>query len=430
MRTNHRVSTPNGERGAATIFVTIVLLLAVGLIALYTNRAAVMEQRLTANEIRAKQALAAANAGIDAALSHWHVSNINIPTTIADAVLTTELSNGGGQKSWYQSRYYRSDLGAAIPPCPVRHTTAMLLDPKPTSLLEIRVVSCGWSDDDTSVQRVSQIIAPSDSTGGQVETPLIAKGTADLLTGGATVMNYFNDLTVWSGGSLLGQSMTGKSFVRNVADSNHVTVNPAFVAAVNPDPNYRDTDNSPACNTPPTGYECSTQGGKMGHDTVTGDTNLSSKTKAEFFSYLFGKDMASYKAATTTKVLSGADTSSLVGMKNQVVWIEGDATLPGGASGVIGATKSLGPPAVPAAPVIIIVNGNLNLASFNGEINGLLYVHGNVTGTGSPTIYGAMVVAGNATANGNIKIIYDPLGLKAAEKIGKAARVPGTWADF
>ena len=35
--------------------------LAVGLIALYTSRSAVVEQRLAANEIRAKQALAAAD---------------------------------------------------------------------------------------------------------------------------------------------------------------------------------------------------------------------------------------------------------------------------------------------------------------------------------------------------------------------------------
>ena len=78
--------SPRRQQGAATIFITIVLLLAVGLIALYANRGAIMEQRLAANEIRAKQAFAAANAGLDAALAQWRAVTPNIPTTNADQV--------------------------------------------------------------------------------------------------------------------------------------------------------------------------------------------------------------------------------------------------------------------------------------------------------------------------------------------------------
>ena len=419
MHTRKTSAPPHREQGAATIFITIVLLLAVGLIALYANRGAILEQRLAANEVRAKQAFAAAQAGLDAALAQWHTATINIPTTIADRVVLTTLQNGGGQASYYQARYYNSDPLVAKPACPALRTIDMPLAPQPPALTQIIVVSCGWSDDNTSVQRVSQIIGPSESQGGNVQTPLIARGTANLLVGGATVMNYFNDLTVWSGGSVLGQSMTGKTFVRNIVS------NPI----VGPNDPYRAVGNSPACGNPPPGYECSTQGGTIGHDTVTGDTNLANKTSAEFFQYLFGKDLLAYRDTEATKILSGNNTNSLVGMKNEVVWIEGNASFPSGTP-VIGAPKVAGPPPVEAAPVIIIVNGDLDLSSFNGEINGMLYVHGNVTGNGSPTIYGAMIVGGNANASGNLKIVYDPIGLTQTPLIGKAAKVPGTWRDW
>ena len=56
---------------------------------------------------------------------------------------------------------------------------------------------------------------------GTVSTPLVTRGVTNFLTGGASVFNYFNDLTVWSGGSMLGQSNTGKTFIRDVVGHPH-----------------------------------------------------------------------------------------------------------------------------------------------------------------------------------------------------------------
>ena len=275
-------SAPRRQQGAATIFITIVLLLAVGLIALYANRGAILEQRLVANEIRAKQAFAAAQAGLDTALAQWHTTTPGIPTTNADRIVLTPLQNAGRQASYYQARYYDADAAVAKPACPAVRTTLMPDIPRPPSLTQIIVVSCGWSDDNTSVQRVSQVIGPSESTGGSVQTPLIARGTANLLVGGASVFNYFNDLNVWSGGPALSQSGAGKTYVRNM------TNNP--IANVTDD--FR---NSGTGNNPSSYYESSTAGTKIGHDTVTGDTNLSSRTPDQFFEYLFGKTLAAYQ---------------------------------------------------------------------------------------------------------------------------------------
>ena len=61
---------------------------------------------------------------------------------------------------------------------------------------------------------------------------------------------------------------------------------------------------------------------------------------------------------------------------------------------------------------------------------GMVFVTGNMTGNGSPTIFGSVVRAGGANASGNPKVIYDPLVLGAAAGMGKAAKLPGTWRDW
>ena len=297
----------------------------------------------------------------------------------------------------------------------------MPLAPQPPSLTQIVVVSCGWSDDETSVQRVSQIIGPSDSGTGNVAAPLVARGNTNLAVGGATILNYYNDLTVWTGLDLLGGSATAKTMVRNIV------TDPLPTGDGRIPPN-----SSPACNNPPAHYECSTQKSTLGHDVVSGDTNLSGQTAAGFFQYLFGKDPVAYRDSTASWIVDPAGTlanrnttsiDSIRNMTDRTIWIEGNVngTMPSGAQTVIGARNK---------PVLLIINGDLDLSSFNGEINGMVFVTGNVTGGGSPTIYGSMVVGGNASLTGNLKIVYDPGTLSSVPKIGKAAKLPGTWRDW
>lgn len=406
------------QRGVATIFITVVLLLAAGLIGLYTSRSSVVEQRLSASEVRAKQALAAANAGIDAALAHmrngglYQNDNLDDGKFVLDTFATVEL-NGGGTSSFFH--VVLSDASLPLPECPTQHGGALAGNyNQGVRLNEVAAVSCGWSDDDASVQRVVQRITGTPSTGGGISTPLVTRGTTNLLTGGASVLNFFNDLTVWSGGSLLGQSNTGKTFIRDIVS------NP--VANVSFD--YRNTGNSPACNNPPAGYVCSTQGSEIGHDTVGSDTSLSSKSVDEFFQYFMGQTADTYRDGTATWVVDGNgtlakqdsdDVASIDGMADRVIWVEGDLTLPD-----LGTAEK---------PVVLVVKGDLELSN-NAVVYGLVFVFGDVSGNGSPKIFGSLISAGSANANGNPLIIYDPLALGAATSLGRAAKVPGTWSDW
>jgi len=399
------------QQGAGTVFVAMVLVLAASLVVLYSHRSAIMEQRLSGNEIRQKQAFAAASAGIDHALAEMRKAG-GIPRIGTDP----KTLQKDDSPLRYEARYCKAD---PLPACP--SAKGGFTCTKPDSATSVAAVSCGWSDDNSSVQRIVQLMGNTPSLAGTVSTPVITKGTTNLLTGGASILNYFNDLTVWAGGTFLGQSATGKTFIRN-----QVT----HPVAQETD-HYRDTGNSPGCNNPPTGYQCSTEGSTLGHDTVLGDSNLASLSADGFFKYFFGQEPTSYLKEKITFVVDpgnslgsmnfGADTyststSSLDGLKGKTIWVEGDASL----SGTIGTQDE---------PVILIIRGDLTLGS-NVVINGFVFVTGNINGSGSPTVYGALVSGGSANSTGNLKVIYDPKALRGSAGLGKATKLPGGWRDW
>lgn len=414
------------QQGVGTVFVSMVLVLAASLVVLYTHRASIMEQRLSGNEIRQKQAFAAAAGGIDHALAEMRKAG-GIPR-VANSVIPKLLEGDRfrvrycGADATFISCSDTKESGSVTckKPDPADRSKPPI-EAYPESATNVAAVSCGWSDDNSSVQRIVQLMGNTPSLAGTVSTPVITKGTTNLLTGGASILNYFNDLTVWSGGTFLGQSNTGKTFIRN-------EVTHPIAQLTDP---YRNTGNSPGCNTPPTGYQCSTQGSTVGHDTVLGDNNLASLSPDDFFQYFFGLSPATYLSERITFVVdpgskltamnNGADTyststSSLDGLKGKAIWVEGDASL----SGTVGTQDE---------PVILIVRGNLTLGS-NVEINGFVFVTGDINSTGTPTVYGAMVSGGNANATGNLKVIYDPKALKGSAGLGKAAKLPGGWRDW
>lgn len=66
---SHPVATSQRQAGAATLAVAVIMLLVVSVLVFHSHTAGWLEQRATANQARAKQAHAAAEAGIDTALA-------------------------------------------------------------------------------------------------------------------------------------------------------------------------------------------------------------------------------------------------------------------------------------------------------------------------------------------------------------------------
>lgn len=400
----------------STLFIVLILLLLSSLVVFYASRTAISEQRVSGNEIRTKQAYAAAEAGANDALAKFAVGGVDLT-----AIQTSTLYVSGQRPSYYQALYCSpaAYTGSTAPSCPKAHTTNISCTaPTTTETRTPLIFACGWSDDDLAVIRILQKASGTPSTAGSITSPVVTKGATNLLVGGASIFNYFNDLTVWAGGDVPIQSNTGKTFIRDVSTDPAATSADTSTA-------YRTTGNSPACNNPPAHYTCSTDGNNLGPDAIINDTALSSLTSDQFFTQFMGSSPTTYRDRTATykvdlnNTLTGEDSTSInsiSGKQDAVIWVEGNASnLPT----TIGSATH---------PVVLVVNGNLDLGS-NATIYGLVFVTGAVSGNGSPTIYGAMI-AGSATTSGNPKIIFDPAVLAATTRLGTGANVPGGWRDW
>src|SRR5574337_639117 len=425
MTTPLRASSVSFQRGAATLFMTLMLLLVAGLVLLYTSRGAIMEQRLSANEIRAKQAFAAASAGLDRALAAIQAGTGAVPTVNA-----TTLSNSGGANtsSYYTVAFCQPNATAT---CPAAHGTAPTCSTgAATSAKDVLVASCGWSDDDSAVHLVSQRVVGTPSLPSSVPNPLISRGAAGLTTGGASVFNYFSDLTVWSGQAMTSLSNNSKTFVRDTANPNHNytqgTRTTNIDGAAGPDYLNPMSGGTANCGSV-TGYTCSSAGTTLGHDTVTGDTRLTEGSGDDYFKMFLGDTPANYRDVTadwkvdlnsSLATENSTDPSSLNGMTDKSIWVAGDLTVP--ANTVIGS---------PSNPVILVVDGNMHLSN-NFTIYGVVYARGDIDGNGSPTIVGSMITQGSVNINGSPNIIYDPFTGTKIGQDGKATKLPAQFQDW
>ncbi|MBL8446986.1 MAG: hypothetical protein JNJ44_06190 [Zoogloeaceae bacterium] len=398
-------SRGTSQRGAATLLVSMVLLIAATLVVLYTSQTTVTEQRMSANEVRMKQALAAAQAGVDAALA-----GLNAGNDLSVAPNTGGL--GASPKGSYQAVYCNGTLGnAALPTCPAAPAALACTAPVATAA-QSWLVACGWSDDNTSIQRIVTYIGKLGPVPNAPSNPLISKGGVNV-GGNATVVNYFNNLTTWTGASLTSSSATGKTMVRNPSttyQTSYETTPSDLASAVQGNSGCGAGNN----------LVCTTTSGLAGPDVVASDTTLSNLNDAQFFANFFGMSPGMYKASAD-KVLTNAQAGvSGAFATPQVYWVD----VPAGDTFTL--NQNIG---TLNGPVVLVVNGDLQLNASN-DFYGLLYVTGNVTGGGSPNIFGSMVVEGSVSSNGAPNIIYYPKVFENLDDLGKWSSMPGTWRDF
>lgn len=157
------VNTARKQRGVATLVTAVVLMLAVFGITFYMSEVVVNEKRITANQIRGKQAFYAAQAGIERAVQM--------------------ILGGGG------------------PVCPIASGTLSSGSFEVCVSLtdEIyQIESTGWSGDSSVRRSLTQSIAKLPPDTAPPNVPVIARGTVNI-GGNARITNNLSDITVWSG---------------------------------------------------------------------------------------------------------------------------------------------------------------------------------------------------------------------------------------
>ncbi len=382
-----RHTPPNTQRGAATLVTSLILLLAITLMTFSSARVSVVEQRIAANDYRAKQALHAAQAALERAVYASNVAAPSLGTTITGVLPgSTSITAPCTVAGICYTYVYSSVL-----------TTALL-----------RITATGWSDDGSATKTVIQYIKKySPRTRPAPNGPVQSGGNYSSNSNAIAITNAVTGTVIQAQGTL----DTNNKNVAYITQANGTTV-PATVA----------------------------NGGLVPNTTTTGVTGVVN-TVAEgeaYFQSIFGATKYEIKSLSMPVACSGPCNSSLINNnvvksgntitsygtpKSPYIWVTGDTTI--NADTVIGS---------PTNPVVLIVDGGLT-------INGGATIHGYVYSTGSTTnpetvlsgtanIVGAVASEGNLNAAGTLTINFSSFtNIPGGNGLDFYVKVPGTWID-
>jgi len=389
------------QKGVATLLVSMVLLIAATLLVLYTSNTVVGEQRMSGNELRSKQAFEAAQGGLALSLERVNANgtfvdgNVNDTWSSANSSYVVSYCNGATFPAAQQCADQAS--GGVTPACAAPGADDVTA----------WVVACGWSDDNSGRKRLISFVAKSDPVPGSITNPLTAHGSVTF-SGNSTVVNYFNNLTVWSGETLANTGNTGKTVIRRPSSEAGQLSSDQVDTQVGGGNQVCNPNQAPD-------LICTTSTGVFGPDVIQSDNSLAGLTEDQFFENFLGKPPSLYKSLDADEVVPGGNAGTIT-EGDKVYWVDGNATI----SQDVGSS---------AQPVVIVVDGDLTLSG-NTTIYGVVFVRGNLSTSGGPKVRGAVLATGDVNSAGTLVVIYDPDAIGGAGGDGTFASVPGSWRDF
>lgn len=370
------------QRGGVTLITALVLLVAITLVTIFASRTAVMEQKMTGNEIRAKQAFEAAQAGMEHMMAYaadGGVDHDNDGTIDMASSVTATLSNLAA----YTAQYCAP--ASALPTCS-----------SVTDFNNVLIYAVGRSGDGTASRTLTQIVRTLPATPNIPTNPLVSRETVNV-GGSGMITNPEGNATIWSGGNIDIENATAKTRIPDPGDPSKVVDSSAK--------------------------------GLIGADVIANDKTLAALSGDEFFGNFFGMKPAQYKALVASVQLDlsqvGTSTGTLNGMTNEIIWVEPSSV---GGTVQLQSNSTIG---TANNPVILIVNGNLE-AQGNVTVNGILYVTESFVGSGSLDVNGAVLVQAGmgAGATGSLDVWYNSAILGRAGRLGPGAMLAGTWKDW
>ncbi|MTI64276.1 hypothetical protein [Methylophaga sp.] len=390
------------QRGAATIVVAAILLIAITIVTLFTARTVLVETELTADHNRTTQAVTAANYAMDYGVSYFDSygfdqdadgnvdtvtpPNIDVNTTYGPLTLSSQVE-------------YDTSAG----------TVCVDAGETPT-LSKGMLVATGFSDDGLARRTITQCVGPISLLADEgPDMPLISRSEV-ALTGTANIVNRYTNINIWSGDKVtIGSSSSMSTFIKSNAAGN---LSLPDLLNADPDINTQIVSSNNLGN---------------GLDIIDDDPSLDTATAADFFSTFFNTDDPGAIEDLASNIGQNYNDMSLADGKDGLIWIEGDQNFSGGDIGTID------------NPAIVIVNGDLQFTG-NASIHGLLYVKGEMRVGGTVDVVGTSIVEGDGVptgdsavyGNGTLNLIYwkDFLAGASAPLPGLTAVVSGSWRDW
>jgi hypothetical protein len=444
---SHPRGTPAaaGQRGAATLIIVMLLFFVVAMVAAYTSRNLIFEQRSSANQARSTQALEAAEAG-----TQWTLAMLNGGRIDESCNLTTNPAY-----STFRARYIKtidaygsmalSTRTGDLPLMPVCVYDAATVqwrcqclidgaasrpsvsgtDPKP--MFRIRFVLPSPERRDV-VNIVSVGCTRPDDSCLDPDTPRAPAGDAMAVV---TAMVTLKSALVTPPGAAVTarRDISGGTGPLQGTNTDRATGGVTFRAG---------SDIS--------GVDAVTLAGTPGsRSELDDDPVLAGMADGDrMFAVVFGMSSSMYREQPGTVVIpcsGGCNAATVNGYARlnpgRPLWVDGNLTV----DGDIGTAFTTSTPdaetlfdseVAPTGPVTLIVNGRATLSS--GTIHGLLYgrIDNWDRGSGaSAVVHGGLIAEGRLGGNGALSVDYDPQILsRLRTRHGSFVRVPGGWKDF
>jgi hypothetical protein len=430
-------------RGMAALTVVMVLFFVMALVAAYTNRNLVFEQRISANSYRATRALEAADAGVEWTLAMLNGGRVTANCTQPGAggaagptdfrsrylVPSPDTSNGEGafELAWGQvaaNRVYPACIivnGAPRCVCPAVGEPAADINPPADGIgsafrITFRLFHGGNVVRGGAVQFVSRGCSNpgdgNDSCFAQTDDVSAVGGTtAVIATAGLVRALPVAPNAALTAGTTITDTVPGRLQIANGDFASGVTAH-----AGNP--------------IVPFGASRFIGPAGSGSDgRIDGDTalyRLSDQGAEPWFRAMFALDRASYQrqpAVVTIKcpaVCSSADIANTLSLNpRNPLWADGDVDLD--AAGALGSA---------AHPMMLIVKGTLTISG-NANVRGFVHANKITWNALAATLDGAMVSRTSFEGIGVATVRYDKAMLDTIRlRYGSFVRVPGGWNLF
>jgi Tfp pilus assembly protein PilX len=411
------------QSGAATLLVAIILLIGITLIALFSTKIGILDQKISGNEYRHKEAFANAEAGLDQAGAYLD-ANPSLHASVTAA--------GGG---WVT-------CGASSVPCNAVNGS--------TFVYTVDEIAALAESDSFIVKTATNTVAvgvgtTADATGQAIAQ--VAYGQSNLLSAGeipplmmptGTLSGNFNIVPNPNGG---GPGVPVSVWAKDTTDTTGANWKTCDMGEFKDGTDVCMDTKSDGTTGVRDWLPCRCDAERSSSGNVNEDVVLD--PDADFpdspFAYLFGAgasvtaaEVAELKAEIKGKAQSGdglllqncttisSQFATLTG--SALVWVEGDCNIPAGS--LVGSREK---------PIILVVEGELRVNA-NSEIWGILMGLDEVVLNGGPVIHGSAIaeIQGDLT-NGTYYQVYDAnvyANLKDDSVNSDIAKIKYSWRDY
>lgn len=484
------------QRGVSTLLIAMLLLAIVTIITIFATRVGLFEQRTSGNEYRYKLAFQAAEAGLNQSIEfiklntrpmlsttsggwlfpgspRWQPCTDALPAGMAvdpclaeqdatrrasmyryvggtNGVLPLSESLPGSSSQTFTSTGGSSQFAtsyntyATLCRLDISTTPAFCsLSPSTEGTFYVTLVSRGSLANESATATVKQSFGTFRLLGRSPDAPLIAAGVAVGLGNAQIIPNpdaggFGVPVSVWANGNA---AVAGASFA--TCQLGEWLANEG-VPAPTPEDLVNGVCRSCTCNNLCPGYgllsgnaNACGKGMIEGEDILDVDSHFSDASPKlrdskyfppDLFAYVFGvpDDTAVSYLTANARQITTCNTAELNAASSGLIWYIGTADCD--LSGVVGSLQ---------APVVLVSNAKINISA-NGEVYGILFVRSTAgTGavfnaTGTPQIYGSVILQGNADMSGTPTIVYNKAVLRNIQNSPNFLRygpIPGSWSD-